>query len=313
MAPNQLQAKLQMIWACPVCHGNLQPDDQNQVLLCENCQRRYPRLGNSWLLLSPKHPLYALYAHGGPKSPPLTWKGRLRGLLPPPEERVWTRRSRRTIDRILQEAEPDHPDHVVVNLGAGLERVFQRHLSSYNSLIRFGLPHAGHVDVIADAQQLPFHNASIDLFLSSSVLEHVENPEQAVAEITRVLKPGGRVYSEIPFLRAYHMAPYDYQRYTISGIEALFSRHGLLREDKGICSGPFTAWALLFRDTIFILTPTRPLKMAVRALLSWLVHPLKYLDWFCEDAIWATHFACNFYYVGQKESPAAKIAGDSNC
>jgi len=222
-------------------------------------------------------------------------------LLPPPEERVWTRRSRRTIARILQETEPNRPDRVVVNLGAGLERVFQRAFAPYHSLIRFGLPHASHVDVIADAQQLPFRDASIDLFLSSSVLEHVENPEEAVAEVARVLKPGGRVYSEIPFLRAYHMAPYDYQRYTISGIEALFSRHGLPREEKGICSGPFTAWALLFRDTVFLLTPTRPLKMAGRALFSWLVHPLKHLDLFCEDATWATHFACNFYYLGRKE------------
>lgn len=270
------------------------------MLTCDDCQRRYPRLGNTWLLLADDHPLYALYAEGGPKLPPRTWKGRLRSLLPPPEERVWTRRSRRLIGRALQQAEPDHPDRVVVNLGAGLERVFRQYLAPYHSLIRFGLPHAGHVDIIADALQLPFRDASIDLFLSSSVLEHVQNPELAVAEMARVLKERGRVYCEIPFLRTYHMVPHDYQRYTISGIEALFARHGFILTEKGICSGPFTAMALLFRDIVFLLIPTRPLKMAMRSLISWLVHPFKYLDLLCENATWATHLACNFYYLGQK-------------
>ncbi|NOZ50233.1 MAG: methyltransferase domain-containing protein [Chloroflexi bacterium] len=302
MTPKHLADKVQSILVCPVCHGPLQIDNAGQTLLCRPCARGYPRVGASWLLLPAEHPLFGLYANGGPPPAPRSWKGRLRSLIPSPEERVWTRRSRQAIARVLRGADPDHPDHVVVNLGAGLERVFQQNLAPYHSLIRFGLPHSGHVDVIADAQQLPFRDASIDLMLSSSVLEHVENPEQAVAEMARVLRPGGRVYSEIPFLRAYHMAPHDYQRYTISGIAVLFGRHGLRCEDKGICSGPFTAWALLFRDSIFILTPTRPLKMAVRTLLSWLVHPIKYLDWLCEDATWATHFACNFYYVGRKNT-----------
>lgn len=302
MITTQFSQKLQAILICPVCHGNVQGNDDAQALTCDVCGRQYPRVGQTWLMLSNEHPQFALYHAGSPsRSSPRTWKGRLRGLLPPPEERVWTRRSRQAIARVLQEADPDHPDHVVLNLGAGLEQIFRKQFAPYHSLIRFGLPHIGHVDVIADAQQLPFRDASIDLMLSSSVLEHVENPEQAVAEMARVLRPGGRVYSEIPFLRAYHMPPHDYQRYTISGIEALFARHGLPCEDKGICSGPFTAGALLFRDSIFILTPTRPLKMAMRALLSWLVQPIKYLDWLCEDATWATHFACNFYYVGQKK------------
>ncbi len=300
MTSKSLYTKLRSILVCPLCHGSLQPDAADQALICRDCHRHYPRSGHAWLMLDPQHPLLAMYAHGGPSLPPRSWKSRLRGLLPPPEERLWTRRSRRAIVRALQQADPDHPHHVVLNLGAGLERVFEQAFASYHSLIRFGLPHTGHVDVIADARQLPFRDASVDLLLSSSVLEHVQHPEQAVAEIARVLKPGGRTYSEIPFLRAYHMAPHDYQRYTISGIEALFSRHGLLCEEKGICSGPFTAWALLIRDTVFHLTPTRLLKMAGRALLSWLVQPIKYGDMLCEDAPWAYHLACNFYYVGRK-------------
>lgn len=292
-----LDQKLSAILICPVCHGDLQRGPKQWQ--CRQCGRSYPQVGDSWLLLPAEHPLHALYAAGGPPPPPRTWKGRLRELLPTPEERLWTRRSRRAIARLLQEAEPDDPERVVLNLGAGLERVFRQAFAPYHSLIRFGLPHSGHVDVIADAQQLPFRDGSVDLLLSSSVLEHVADPERAVAEMGRVLKATGKVYAEIPFLRAYHMAPHDYQRYTISGIETLFGRHGLACEEKGICSGPFTTAALLLRDAIFLLTPSRPLKMAMRTLFSWLVQPFKYLDWLCEDATWARHLACNVYYVGR--------------
>lgn len=46
---------------------------------------------------------------------------------------------------------------------------------------------------VADMTALPFADADADLFLSYSGLHMVEDPEQAVKEIARCLKPGGRV------------------------------------------------------------------------------------------------------------------------
>lgn len=45
---------------------------------------------------------------------------------------------------------------------------------------------------LAAAEALPYANASIDLVLSHEVLEHVLDDRQAMAEIVRVLRPGGR-------------------------------------------------------------------------------------------------------------------------
>jgi SAM-dependent methyltransferase len=39
--------------------------------------------------------------------------------------------------------------------------------------------------------RLPLADASVDLIVAKSVLEHIERPEAAVAEIARVLRPGG--------------------------------------------------------------------------------------------------------------------------
>jgi len=51
-----------------------------------------------------------------------------------------------------------------------------------------------HVDVMnGDATHLPVEDRSVDVIISNGVLNLVPEKERAVAEIARVLKPGGRV------------------------------------------------------------------------------------------------------------------------
>jgi len=51
---------------------------------------------------------------------------------------------------------------------------------------------------VGKAESLPFKNEFFDLVVSSAVLEHVGDIEGAVREMFRVLKPGGKIYHEIP-------------------------------------------------------------------------------------------------------------------
>lgn len=46
----------------------------------------------------------------------------------------------------------------------------------------------------ADAYNLPYLEDDFDIVLAMDFLEHVENPEQVVKEISRVLKPGGMFF-----------------------------------------------------------------------------------------------------------------------
>jgi SAM-dependent methyltransferase len=47
-------------------------------------------------------------------------------------------------------------------------------------------------DVVADVTDLPFEDASFDLVICNHVLEHVPDDGAAIAEMLRVLRPGGR-------------------------------------------------------------------------------------------------------------------------
>jgi SAM-dependent methyltransferase len=88
------------------------------------------------------------------------------------------------------------------------------------------------------ANALPFSDRSFDTVMCTSVLEHVEEPERAVEEMARVLKPGGRLLITVPFLYPTHEAPFDFWRTTHHGLESLLERHGFDVEDVAAQGGP---------------------------------------------------------------------------
>lgn len=52
--------------------------------------------------------------------------------------------------------------------------------------------------IIGDASHLPFKGSSFDVALAIEVLEHVDDPARCLAEIFRVLRPGGQLLLSCP-------------------------------------------------------------------------------------------------------------------
>ena len=79
---------------------------------------------------------------------------------------------------------------------------------------------------IFDGVALPFEDASVDVVFSKQVLEHVERPHELVADVARVLKPGGVFAGSTSHLEPYHgrstmnLTPYGLLRLLdVSGLE----------------------------------------------------------------------------------------------
>ena len=74
-------------------------------------------------------------------------------------------------------------------------------------------------DICGDLLDLPFIDHSVDGFICTEVLEHCTNPQQAVREMYRVLKPGGRLLVTSPFFWPQHATPRyrDLWRFTDQG------------------------------------------------------------------------------------------------
>jgi SAM-dependent methyltransferase len=77
------------------------------------------------------------------------------------------------------------------------------------------------LDIISDITKIPVPSNSFQNILCSEVLEHVPDPVQAMKELVRVLKPGGKLIITVPFASLTHFAPYHFA----SGLNKYFFSH----------------------------------------------------------------------------------------
>lgn len=80
---------------------------------------------------------------------------------------------------------------------------------------------------VCDLQALPFKDASFDAVIALHVLEHLKDPSAFLAEVARVLKPGGSAFFNAPQGFGEHQVPHDYFRFTSFAIRMLLARAGL--------------------------------------------------------------------------------------
>jgi SAM-dependent methyltransferase len=72
----------------------------------------------------------------------------------------------------------------------------------------------------------PSEAKDADLLLCTEVLEHVQNPANFLQEAYRCLRPGGRLIATVPFAARWHFVPFDYWRFTPSGLKQLLQQAG---------------------------------------------------------------------------------------
>jgi SAM-dependent methyltransferase len=81
---------------------------------------------------------------------------------------------------------------------------------------------------------LPYRDGEFDYVVSDQVLEHVQgNPQLAVSESIRVLKPGGYIIHTTCFMNPIHGAPNDYWRFTPAALRLLCEKQSTVMEADG--------------------------------------------------------------------------------
>jgi SAM-dependent methyltransferase len=164
------------------------------------------------------------------------------------------------------------------------------------------------VDAWCDAHALPFADDQFDGLITTAVLEHVLQPERVAAEIARVVKPGGLLYSEIPFIQQVHEGAYDFTRYTLSGHRRLFDAFEEI--ESGPVAGPATAlvWSIEHLALALVDRPRMraPVKACVRLLFGW----IRLLDRRLAERPAAVDGASCTYFLGARRTEG-RASGES--
>ncbi len=186
-------------------------------------------------------------------------------------------------------------DKVLVNVGSGIH-TFAPHVLNLDVFWYKG------VDVVGDAQALPFLSDSVDGIVCECLLEHVPNPQKVVDEFVRVLKPGGRAYIAVPFVYPFHASPNDFSRWSAPGLRALLREFSV--EVIAPRSGPTSA--LVAQLTTWSATLLSFGSAAAQEILTEVLQvvfaPLKILDLVLGRLPTAVYGASSFFAIVTKRS-----------
>lgn len=220
---------------------------------------------------------------------------RFRGDL---QRATGTKNLHRRLERFVRDTEDMGP---VLDLGSG-----SRRLAPW--VTNVDVESFPEVDVVGDVEHLPFDDAHAGAVILQQVLEHVDHPGAAIAEMRRVLRHGGLAYIEVPFLFPVH-DPRDYSRWTEEGLKKLVDGFEIV--ESGVAMGPFPAVASVAHRAFTLRARSLAAEAAVSLFVSWLLWPLRLLDRLLPQTDSDTLAAASVYVVARKpgsREPAPRTA-----
>ena len=301
MSPTLSPAAIDLL-RCPRCKSLLRRDGETLACLDERCAAVFPVVGGVPVLINEANSVFSVRDFVAERSTYFN-------LRPSRSSRILDRLTPRTSINVKAESNYRHLAQLlaaggsaprVLALGASILGQGMGELSATPGidLIESDVSWGPRTALICDAHDIPFADESLDGVVAQAVLEHVVDPHAVAAEIHRVLKPGGLVYAETPFMQQMHGGRYDFERFSYWGHRRLF--RDFAEVDSGVACGP--AMALAWSYTYFLRSFARSRRM--RHILSWIGSLTSFwllpFDRMLANRPNAVAAASGYYFLGRK-------------
>lgn len=153
--------------------------------------------------------------------------------------------------------------------------------------------------------RLPFPDEVFDLLVLDSVLEHVPDPVAFLAEGRRVLKQGGVIIGDVPFLQPLHLIPHHYFNFTPYGLEVTAGKAGLSLEyvKSEAHQRPEFTFEWLLQRTFDMLPPAEAMRLRNMSLGDFLAELSrnKHFIGYSDDML--TELAAGYHFRMLKPKP----------
>ncbi|UMY65710.1 MULTISPECIES: methyltransferase domain-containing protein [unclassified Flavobacterium] len=165
---------------------------------------------------------------------------------------------------------------VVLVVGTGEKADFYRETFPGCQVVTSDVHAAFRPDYVFDGHRIPFEDEVFDLVLAAQVIEHTVNPWQFSAELQRVTRRGGLLQIEAPHNFPYHAEPYDFFRFTYTGMRSLFRLCAV--EKAYVTEGNASVVALAASNFLVNISRRRIVRSGFLLVSRFVFGWLKYLD-----------------------------------
>lgn len=295
---------LEQIIVCPACKKSLTKIADLYKCTDETCNSTYPIFNATPILINPNNDLFDQkdFEEKGDiffKTYNNSFTRFLKKIQPDITYNNVSEKNYLSIAALLSERKPLR----ILILGGSVDGVGIGHLKKMldgdDLIVETDVSYGPNTTVICDAHEIPFAEESFDLIIAQAVLEHVLDPFLCVREMHRVLKDGGLIYAETPFMQQVHGGKYDFLRFTHLGHRRMFRKFNEIESGVVAGAGSALVWSLKYFLTSFANSKKvdRILSYGGTFLFFW----LKYFDVILNKSKGTVDAASGFYFLGRKE------------
>lgn len=126
----------------------------------------------------------------------------------------------------------------------------KRILNAGSSSVRYGencinvdIQNKKNIDFVCDIHQIPSSLGEFDAIICNAVLQYCRSPETVAKQFYRVLKPGGYLFVDAPWIQPFCFNTPDRFRFSQDALKQIFSDFQIIKIGSSIRSG--SAFAML--------------------------------------------------------------------
>jgi SAM-dependent methyltransferase len=282
---------------CPHCGSRLH--SRGDFFICENCLNEYPVVAGIPILIDEAASGFSIsnYKRPQPLSRGERGKRALKSALPAISMNLAARRNYERFREMLFSLSPK-PRVLIIGgatAGAGTgDLLADKRIEFVESDIAID----ERTTLVCDAHVLPFADQIFDGVIFQAVMMYLRDYPRCISEILRVLKPGGVVYSDAPFMEQVVGGAYDFYRFTLTGHEYQF--RDFEKISSGVSGGPAMATAWSIQYLLLSFTENVAFRSAIRIFCKCTLFWMKYLDLLLVRKRGSVDAAAGTYFMGRR-------------
>lgn len=162
-----------------------------------------------------------------------------------------------------------------------------------NNCVNIDIQPKANVDLVCDIHKIPEDIGKFDAVICNAVLQYCHHPRIVANQFYNILKPGGLIYIDAPWVQPFCQDTTDRFRYSQDALKDIFSNFEVLSLGETISSG--TALAMEAKFIAENMTHNKYLNRALYFLTSAMFFPFLWISTANENIT-----AGAFYFIGQK-------------